>query len=243
MSVCVCVCVVFSIVVCWNEQLEHSYGVTSTKVQKVFNYSAVSVSQHLGFLMCAQMIWDCTQGCSRHRKWVCAESWLQEKNPLPHQGLEPASVLCLPFTYAHRCECAQSNTHTHTRILMHTHTYTQRRRNYRVNCEYCLSTLQLPPPADKLTGDVAADLPHVVQMGEDLINAGLVFLAFLCPASKTCSLAIARSVRDSSPIQSQISIKQNENRMRQTYQHTYKHRWDKHTNTHTNITQNVNRTR
>ena len=38
---------------------------------------------------------DYTQGLCRHRKRVCAESWLWEKNHLPQRGLKPASVLCL----------------------------------------------------------------------------------------------------------------------------------------------------
>ena len=29
-----------------------------------------------------------------HRKTVCTESWLWEKNPLPHRGIEPASAAC-----------------------------------------------------------------------------------------------------------------------------------------------------
>ena len=40
---------------------------------------------------------DCTRGLYRCCKRVCAGSGLWEKNPLPHQGLEPASVLCLAF--------------------------------------------------------------------------------------------------------------------------------------------------
>ena len=36
---------------------------------------------------------DCTQGLYGHRKRVCTGSWLWKKNPLPHRGLEPASVL------------------------------------------------------------------------------------------------------------------------------------------------------
>ena len=34
---------------------------------------------------------DCTQGLYGHCKRVCCESWLWEKNPLPHQGIKPAS--------------------------------------------------------------------------------------------------------------------------------------------------------
>ena len=32
---------------------------------------------------------NCTQGCMDTRKRVCTESWLREKNPLPHRGIEP----------------------------------------------------------------------------------------------------------------------------------------------------------
>ena len=37
---------------------------------------------------------DCTRGICGHRKRVCTESWLWEKNPLPHRGIEPASAAC-----------------------------------------------------------------------------------------------------------------------------------------------------
>ena len=37
---------------------------------------------------------DRTQGCTDTPKRVCTESWLWEKNPLPHRGIEPASVVC-----------------------------------------------------------------------------------------------------------------------------------------------------
>ena len=35
-------------------------------------------------------------GMYRHRKRVCTESWLWEKNPLPHWRIEPASAMCRP---------------------------------------------------------------------------------------------------------------------------------------------------
>ena len=35
---------------------------------------------------------DCTRGMYGHRKRVCTESWLWDKNPLPHRGIEPASA-------------------------------------------------------------------------------------------------------------------------------------------------------
>lgn len=37
---------------------------------------------------------DCTDNT---RERVCTESFLREKNPVPHRGLEPASVLRLAF--------------------------------------------------------------------------------------------------------------------------------------------------
>ena len=40
-------------------------------------------------------MWLHTGGLYGHRKRVCTESWLWEKNALPHQGIEPASVLRL----------------------------------------------------------------------------------------------------------------------------------------------------
>ena len=40
----------------------------------------------------------CTRGLYGHGKRVCTESRLWEKNPLPHRGLEPASVLRLAFS-------------------------------------------------------------------------------------------------------------------------------------------------
>ena len=40
---------------------------------------------------------DCTRGLYRHCKSLHWKLALGEKNPLPHQGLEAASVLCLAF--------------------------------------------------------------------------------------------------------------------------------------------------
>ena len=40
---------------------------------------------------------NCTQGLCGHSKRVCIWNWLWEKNPSPHQGLEPLSVLHLAF--------------------------------------------------------------------------------------------------------------------------------------------------
>ena len=37
---------------------------------------------------------DCTRGCTNTSKRVCTESWLLEKNPGPHRGIEPASAAC-----------------------------------------------------------------------------------------------------------------------------------------------------
>ena len=35
---------------------------------------------------------DCTRGCTETCKRVCTESWLWEKDPLLHWGIEPAST-------------------------------------------------------------------------------------------------------------------------------------------------------
>ena len=37
---------------------------------------------------------DCTQGCTDTCKRVCTESWLWEKSPLQHLGIEPVSAAC-----------------------------------------------------------------------------------------------------------------------------------------------------
>ena len=44
---------------------------------------------------------DCTRGLYRHCKRGCTGSWLWEKNPLPHLGLKPASILRLGFSVGH----------------------------------------------------------------------------------------------------------------------------------------------
>ena len=52
----------------------------------------------LGFLTCAHMLMHAIAhgGCTDTVR-VCTESWLWEKNPLSHRGLEPESVLRLTF--------------------------------------------------------------------------------------------------------------------------------------------------
>lgn len=40
---------------------------------------------------------DCTQRLCELHKRVCMDKRFQEKNLLPHQGVEPMSVLCLAF--------------------------------------------------------------------------------------------------------------------------------------------------
>ena len=37
---------------------------------------------------------DRTRGCTDTRKRVCTESWLWEKSPSPHLGIEPAAAAC-----------------------------------------------------------------------------------------------------------------------------------------------------
>ena len=56
--------------------------------------------QCLGFLTCAQKSMNAIahKGLYGHRKRVCTGSWLWGKNPSPHRGLEPASVLRLSFS-------------------------------------------------------------------------------------------------------------------------------------------------
>ena len=58
------------------------------------------VCQCLGFLTCTQMLMHAIthRGCTHTVRLVCIGSWLWEKkNPLPHWGLEPMSVLRLTF--------------------------------------------------------------------------------------------------------------------------------------------------
>ena len=60
----------------------------------------VYVCQCLGFLTCARMLMHAIAHWGRMniiREYICTESWPCEKNPLPHQGFEPASVLRLAF--------------------------------------------------------------------------------------------------------------------------------------------------
>ena len=52
-----------------------------------------TLTRTTGSLSCAQMlIKRLHTGVYEHRKRVCTESWLWEKNPLPHRGIEPASA-------------------------------------------------------------------------------------------------------------------------------------------------------
>ena len=51
---------------------------------------------------------DCTREVYGHRKRVCTESWLWEKNSLPHRGIETVSAVwrsdALPVSYTTPCE-------------------------------------------------------------------------------------------------------------------------------------------
>ena len=47
----------------------------------------------------------CTRGC-RDSVRICTESWLMEKNPLPHLGIKPASAAC-------RSDALPTDLHTH----------------------------------------------------------------------------------------------------------------------------------
>ena len=58
---------------------------------------------------------DCTRGCTDTvRQRVCTKSWLWEKNPLPHRGIDPSSAAC-------RSDALPTELHHHldlrTRIL------------------------------------------------------------------------------------------------------------------------------
>ena len=47
------------------------------------------------FNMCTDVnAFGCTQGVYRHHNRVCTESWLWEKNPLPHEAVKPGSAEC-----------------------------------------------------------------------------------------------------------------------------------------------------
>ena len=58
----------------------------------------------------------------RHHRGVCTESWLWEKNPLPHQGIKPTSAACrsnaLPTGW-HPCpQCGDSMNTFVTEVLL-----------------------------------------------------------------------------------------------------------------------------
>ena len=60
-----------------------------------------------GSLTCAQMLMQAiTHGVTDTHKRVCTESWLWEKNSLPHQGIEPVSAACQSDAKQHPQEVA-----------------------------------------------------------------------------------------------------------------------------------------
>ena len=71
LRVCVCVCVC----VCFHNPPNSD-----------MDYRIFNVHTHVNAC-------DCTQGCMDFVR-ACTQSWLWEKNPLLHQGIEPASVAC-----------------------------------------------------------------------------------------------------------------------------------------------------
>ena len=82
---------------------------------------------------------DYTRGLCGHRKRVCTESCLWEKNPLPHRGIEPASAAC-------RSDALPTELHPHpiviviTTIVITTTTllhYRCRRYYQRRCCQHC----------------------------------------------------------------------------------------------------------
>ena len=74
------------------------YAVFSCVQAKVWLPMLGILNVHIDVNVC-----DCTWVLFGHRRRVCTESWLWGKNPLPHQGIEPASAVCwsdgLPTKY------------------------------------------------------------------------------------------------------------------------------------------------
>ena len=64
----------------------------------VFSVSVIyqTLTWTKGSLTCTQILMHVIAhwGVRGHRRRACAESWLWEKNPLPHLGIEPASAAC-----------------------------------------------------------------------------------------------------------------------------------------------------
>ena len=77
-----------------ESQLQQSRATQPTVHAGCFSFSTIqrTLTWTTGSLTCATC--NCTRGCKDTHKRVCTESWLWEKNPLLHQGIEPASAAC-----------------------------------------------------------------------------------------------------------------------------------------------------
>ena len=77
------------VTVCVNDinQLHVTFSCVQSKVWlPMFGIFSVRTDVHA----CDEGTW----GLHGHHKRVCTESWLQEKNPLPHRAIEPGSAAC-----------------------------------------------------------------------------------------------------------------------------------------------------
>ena len=90
-----------------ESQLRQSRATQLTVHGGCFSVSIIhrTLTQTTGSLTCAQMLMHVIAHgvCTDTRNRVGTESWLGEKNPLPHQGIEPASAAwrsdALPMSY------------------------------------------------------------------------------------------------------------------------------------------------
>ena len=79
-----------------ESQLQQSCATQPTVHAECFSVSIIhrTLTWTTGSLTCAQMLMQAiTHGVTDTHKRVCTESWLWEKNSLPHQGIEPVSVV------------------------------------------------------------------------------------------------------------------------------------------------------
>ena len=61
----------------------------------IIHWSLTCTTESLLCNVCTDVIdWDCTPGCTNTHERVCTESWLWEKNPLPHGGNQICGQQC-----------------------------------------------------------------------------------------------------------------------------------------------------
>ena len=131
---------------------------------------------------------DCTRGCTGTRKRVCTESWLWEKNPLPHRGIEPASAAwwsdARPMSYIPSPLSLRTQTDLGTRIFV-THSTANETRRYQWKWRRCC----LSQAATKRLSDVMIDR----------VSLPLNCLARLATDSTFTSFKSMRRVRNGPP--------------------------------------------